>query len=111
MLFGNGPPQDRSMRTEQMSHVSEEEVAAVVRIRLIQRAAVGGKRPLLGSSPRRWDLTKLRLLFDWIMKCMRLEEVVGNWVICGEHLAVWPARGVPSASAFALALRVLRQMG
>ena len=99
------------MRTERMSRVSEEGEAAVARIRSIRTAAAGDKLSPLGSSPRRWDSRKRRPPFDWIARCMRLEEVVGNWVICGEHLAMRPARGASPVSAFALSSHVLRQMG
>jgi len=111
MPFSNGLLQGRSMRTERMLHVSEEGEAAVVRIQSTQMVAVGGKRSLLGPSPRGWDSTKRRPPFDWIMECMWLEGVVVNWVICEEHPATCDVCGVSSASAFVLALRVLCQMG
>ena len=45
------------------------------------------------------------------MRCTILEAVVEIFVICGEHPALCPARGVPFTSVFALALHVLLRMG
>ena len=90
-----------------MLHVSGGGGAVVARIQSIQMAAVGDRH----SSPRRLGSTKRRPPFGWIMRCTRSEEVVGNWVICGERPVMCSARGAPTSSASALALRVLHQMG